>query len=90
MKRSSSLCLNLKNMSSFPTRKWISPLPTSILALADLRKRSPKYEVNSKVALHIHYHKVGKDEGVSYSYEDVFGYPFGIPNGQICKLYEHS
>ena len=41
MKRSSSLCLNLKNMSSFPTRKWISPLPTSILDLADLRKGRP-------------------------------------------------
>ena len=41
MKRCSSLCLNLKNMSSFPTRKWISPLPTSILALADLRKGRP-------------------------------------------------
>ena len=39
--RCSSLCLNLKNMSSFPTRKRISPLPTSILALADLRKGRP-------------------------------------------------
>ena len=45
------------------------------------QKRSPKYEVDSEVALHIHYYKVGKDEGVSYSYKDVFGYPFGIPNG---------
>ena len=34
-------------------------------------------------------HKIGNDEGVSYSYEDVFGYPFGISNCQICKLYEH-
>ena len=45
------------------------------------QKRSPKYEVDSEVTLHIHYHKVGKDEGVSYSYKNVFGYPFGIPNG---------
>ena len=36
--------------------------------------------IDSEVALHIHYHKVGKDKGVSYSYENVFGYPFGIPN----------
>ena len=42
---------------------------------------SPKYEVDSKVALFNHNNKVGKDEGVSYSYENVFGYPFGIPNG---------
>ena len=42
MKCCSSLCLNLKNMSSFPTRKWISPLPTSILALADLMKGRPR------------------------------------------------
>ena len=41
MKRYSSLCLNLKNMSSFPTWKQISPIPMSILALADLRKGRP-------------------------------------------------
>ena len=41
MKHCSSLCLNQKNMSSLPTRKWISPLLTSILALADLRKGHP-------------------------------------------------
>ena len=40
--RCSSLCLNLKNMSSFPTRKQISPLPTSILALAALRNGRPR------------------------------------------------
>ena len=59
MKRCSSLCLNLKNMSSFPTRKWISPLPMSILALADLRKgrpstkstpRSPSISIITKLA----------------------------------------
>src|SRR6185312_12968822 len=33
--------LNLKNISSLPTRKWISPFPTSILALVDLRKGRP-------------------------------------------------
>ena len=41
-KRCSSLCLNLKNMLSFPTRKRISPLPTSILALAALRNGRPR------------------------------------------------
>ena len=40
--RCSSLCLNLKNMSSFPTRKRISPLPSSILALAALRNGRPR------------------------------------------------
>ena len=59
MKRCSSLCLNIKNMSSFPTRKQISPLPTSILALADLRKgrpntrstpRSPSISITTKSA----------------------------------------
>ena len=40
--RCSSLCLNLKNMFSFPTRKWISPLPTSILALEALRNGRPR------------------------------------------------
>ena len=58
--RCSSLCLNLKNMSSFPTRKWICPLPTSILALADLRKgrpstrstpRSPSMSITTKSAM---------------------------------------
>ena len=59
MKRCSFLRLNLKNMSSFPTRKWISPLPTSILALVDLRKghprtrstpRSPSISITTKLA----------------------------------------
>ena len=36
MKRCSSLFLNLKNMSSCPTQKRISPFPTSILALQTL------------------------------------------------------
>ena len=38
----SSLCLNLKNMSSFSTQKRISPFPTSILALAGLRNGRPR------------------------------------------------
>ena len=41
MKRCSSQCLNLKNISFLPTWKWISPFLTSILALADLRKGLP-------------------------------------------------
>ena len=41
MKRCSSFFLNLKNISSLPIRKQISPFPTSILALADLRKGRP-------------------------------------------------
>ena len=40
--RCSSLCLNLKNMSSFPMQKRISPLPMSILALAALRNGRPR------------------------------------------------
>ena len=40
--RCSSLCLNLKNMSSFPMWKRISPFPTSILALAALRNGRPR------------------------------------------------
>ena len=40
--RCSSLCLNLKNMFSFHTRKRISPLPMSILALAALRNDRPR------------------------------------------------
>ena len=40
--RCSSFCLNLKNMSSFPAWKRISPLPTSILALAALRNGRPR------------------------------------------------
>ena len=40
-KRCSSLCLNLKNISSLPTRNWISPFPTSILALAALKNGHP-------------------------------------------------
>ena len=40
--RCSSLCLNLKNMSSFPMQKRIFPLPTSILALAVLRNGRPR------------------------------------------------
>ena len=59
MKRCSSFFLNLKNMSSRPTRKWISPFPTSVLALADLRKgrpstrstlRSPSISITTKSA----------------------------------------
>ena len=59
MKRCSSFFLNLKNISSFPTRKRISPFPTSILALADLRKghpstrstpRSPSISITTKSA----------------------------------------
>ena len=58
-KRCFSLCLNLKNISSLPTRKQISPLPTSILALADLRNgrpsmrstmRSPSISITTKLA----------------------------------------
>ena len=58
-KRCSSLCLNLKNMLSFPTRKRISPLPTSILALMALRNgqprmsstpRSPSISITTKLA----------------------------------------
>ena len=52
MKRCSSLSLNLKNMSSFPTRKRISPLPTSILALADLRKGRPSTRSTLKSPLY--------------------------------------
>ena len=60
MKHFSSLCLNLKNMSSFPMQKRISPLPTSILALADHRKgrpstrstpRSPSISITTKSAM---------------------------------------
>ena len=40
--RCSSLCLNLKNMFSFPTRRRIYPLPTSILALVALRNGRPR------------------------------------------------
>ena len=40
--RCSTLCLNLKNMFSFPMRRRISPLPTSILALAALRNGRPR------------------------------------------------
>ena len=59
MKRCSSFFLNLKNISSLPTWKWISPFPTSILALADLRKgrpstrstpRSPSISITTKSA----------------------------------------
>ena len=59
MKRYSSFFLNLKNISSLPTRKRISPFPTSILALADLRKgrpstsstpRSPSISITTKSA----------------------------------------
>ena len=41
IKHCSSFFLNLKNISSLPTRKRVSPFPTSILALADLRKGRP-------------------------------------------------
>ena len=41
---------------------------------------SPKNELHSEVALYIHYSKVGKDEGVSYSHQHIFDYPFGISN----------
>ena len=50
---------------------------------------SPKYEVHSEVALHVHYHKVGKDEGTINSYEHIFDYPLGVSNCWICKLHEH-
>ena len=58
-KHCSSLCFNLKNMSSLPTRKWISPLPTSILALGALKNgppsmsstlRSPFMSITTKLA----------------------------------------
>ena len=48
-------------------------------------ERSPKYEVDSEVALHIHYHKVGKDEGVSYSYENVFDIPSGYKGYRMVE-----
>ena len=50
---------------------------------------SPKNEVDSKVALYIHYHEVAKDEGVSHSHQDVFDYPFRISNHRICELHSH-
>ena len=59
MKRCSSFFLNLKNISSLPTQKPISPFPTSILALVDLRKgrpsmrstpRSPSISITTKSA----------------------------------------
>jgi len=37
---------------------------------------SPKNELNSNVTLYIHHHKIGKDEGVSHSHQDVFDYLF--------------
>ena len=42
--RCSSLCLNLKNIFSFPTRKWISPLPT---CSSGPQEWSPKDELDS-------------------------------------------
>ena len=39
---------------------------------------SPKYEVHSEVALHVHYHKVDKDEGTINSYEHIFDYPLRV------------
>ena len=86
--RCSSLCLNLKNMFSFPTRKRISPLPTSILALAALRNGRPRMSSTPR-SPSIHYHEVGKDKGISYSHQDVFDYPFGISNHRVCELYSH-
>ena len=41
---------------------------------------SPKNELNSEVALYIHYHEIGKDEGVANSHQNVLDYPFGISN----------
>ena len=41
---------------------------------------SPKNELHSEVALYIHYHKIGKDEGISYSHQHIFDYPFRISN----------
>ena len=41
---------------------------------------SPKNELDSEVAVYIHYHEIGKDEGVAHSHQDVFDYPFGISN----------
>ena len=88
MKHCSSLRLSLKNMSFFPTRKRISPLPTSILTLADLRKgrpstrstpRSPSISITTKSARMKESHTHTKT-----------GYPFRISNCRICKLYEHS
>ena len=52
MKRCSSFFLNLKNISSLPTRKQISPFPTSILALADLRKGRPSTRSTLKSPLY--------------------------------------
>ena len=57
--------------------------------LGGSKEWSLKYEVDSKVTLYIHNHEVGKDEGVSYSHQDVFDYPFGISNRRICELYSH-
>ena len=41
---------------------------------------SPKYELDSEVALYIHDHKVGNDEGIAYSYQHIFDYPIMISN----------
>ena len=41
---------------------------------------SPKNELHSEVTLYIRYHKIGKDEGISYSHQHIFDYPFGISN----------
>ena len=44
---------------------------------------SPKNELNSEVTIYIHYHEIGKDEGVAHSHQDVLNYPFGIFNCRI-------
>ena len=41
---------------------------------------SLKNELHSEVTLYIHYHEIGKDEGISYSHQHIFDYPFGISN----------
>ena len=78
--RCSSLCLNMKNMFSFPMWKRISPLPTSILALAALRNcrpmmssipRSPYISMTTKSTR-------TKESRTPY-----------IPNCRVCELHTH-
>ena len=38
----------------------------------------PKNELNSEVALYIHHHKIGKNEGTITSYQHIFDYPLRI------------
>jgi hypothetical protein len=64
----------LADMEADFSSSYVDPCPGSP------QEWSPKYEIDSEVSLHIHYHKVAKDEGISYLHYDVFDYLLTLTN----------